>query len=101
MQFQEAHVSLVPQAAPRAQQTPISCNVTLGLGRRRVERWSRFIVLPERNTMEPKACTPAHFEALLSRRFTEGATSVRLLFGEIKQQGYTGSYSHRARFIAP
>ncbi|GLI96068.1 transposase [Methylocystis echinoides] len=73
----------------------------LGLGRRRVERWSRFIVLPERNAMEPKACTPAHFEALLSRRFTEGATSVRLLFGEIKQQGYTGSYSHLARFIAP
>jgi transposase len=73
----------------------------LGLGRRRVERWSRFIVLPERNAIEPKACTPAHFEALLSRRFTEGTTSVRLLFGEIKQQGYTGSYSHLARFIAP
>jgi hypothetical protein len=73
----------------------------LGLGRRRVERWSRFIVLPERNAMEPKACTPAHFEALLSRRFTEGATSVRLLFGEVKQQGHTGSYSHLARFIAP
>jgi hypothetical protein len=73
----------------------------LGLGRRRVERWSRFIVLPERNAIEPKACTPAHFEAFLSRRFTEGTTSVRLLFGEIKQQGYTGSYSHLARFIAP
>ena len=26
---------------------------------------------------------------------------MRLLFGEIKQQGYTGSYSHLARFIAP
>ena len=73
----------------------------LGLGRRRVERWSRFIVLPERNAMEPKACTPAHFEAFLSRRFTEGTTSVRLLFAEVKQQGYTGSYSHLARFIAP
>jgi len=73
----------------------------LGLGRRRVKRWSRFIVLPQRNAIEPKACTPAHFEALLSRRFTEGTTSVRLLFGEIKQQGYTGSYSHLARFIAP
>jgi len=73
----------------------------LGLGRRRVERWSRFIVLPERNAIEPKACTPAHFEALLWRRFTEGTTSVRLLFGKIKQQGYTGSYSHLARFIAP
>jgi hypothetical protein len=26
---------------------------------------------------------------------------VRLLFAEIKQKGYTGSYSHLARFIAP
>ena len=59
----------------------------LGLGRRRVERWSRFIVLPERNVMEPKPCTPAYFEAFLSRRFAEGTKSVRLLFEEIKQQG--------------
>ena len=73
----------------------------LGLGRRRVERWSRFIVLPERNVMAPKPSTPAYFEVFLSRRFTEGTKSVRLLFAELKQQGYTGSYSHLARFIAP
>lgn len=72
----------------------------LGLGRRRVERWSRFIVLPERIVMSPKPSTPAYFEVFLSHRFTEGTKSVRLLFGEIKQQGYTGSYSHLARFIA-
>jgi hypothetical protein len=72
----------------------------LGLGRRRVERWARFIVLPERNVMAPKACTPAGFEAFLLRRWTEGNRSARLLFGEIQQQGYTGSYSHLARFIA-
>lgn len=74
---------------------------TLGLGRRRVERWSRFIVLPERNAMEPKPSTPAYFEAFLSRRFSEGTKSVRLLFEEIKHHGYTGSYSHLAAFIAP
>jgi hypothetical protein len=27
--------------------------------------------------------------------------TVRLLFGETKQRGYMGSYSHRALFIAP
>jgi len=71
----------------------------LGLGRRRVERWTRFIVLPERNVMAPKASTPGCFEAFLSRRWAEGTRSVRHLFGEIKQQGYAGSYSHLARFI--
>jgi len=73
----------------------------LGLGRRRVERWSRFMVLPERVAIEPKTCTPAYFERFLSRRFSEGNKSVRLLFTEVKKQGYTGSYSHLARFIAP
>jgi transposase len=72
----------------------------LGLGRRRVERWTRFIVLPERIVMAPTACTPAYFEAFLSRRWAEGSKSVRQLFEEIKQQGYVGSYSHLARFIA-
>jgi hypothetical protein len=71
------------------------------LGRRRVERWSRFMVFPERGAIEPKTCTPAYFETLLSRRFSEGNKSVRLLFTEVKKQGYTGSYSHLARFIAP
>jgi len=73
----------------------------LGLGRRRVERWVRYVVLPERNAMAPKACTPAYFEAYLSRRFGEGVTLVRLLFGEIRSLGYTGSFSHLARFISP
>ncbi len=54
-----------------------------------------------RRAIEPKTCTPAYFERFLSRRFSEGNKSVRLLFAEVKKQGYTGSYSHLARFIAP
>jgi len=73
----------------------------LGIGRRRVECWSRFMVLPERVAIEPKTCTPAYFERFLSCRFNEGNKSVRLLFAAVKKQGYTGSYSHLARFIAP
>jgi hypothetical protein len=47
-----------------------------GLGRRRVERWVRLIVLPERNAMAPKACTPAYHEAFLARRWADGTTAV-------------------------
>src|SRR5271167_4775823 len=73
----------------------------LGLGRRRVERWVRRIDLPDLNTMASKPCTPAHFGALLARRWAEGITKVRHLFAEIRHRGYTGSYSHLARFLAP
>ena len=73
----------------------------LGLGRRRVERWVRRIDLPDRNTMASKPCTPAYFGALLARRWAEGITKVRHLFDEIRRHGYTGSYSHLARFLAP
>ena len=73
----------------------------LGLGRRRVERWVRRIDLPDLKTMASKPCTPAYFGALLARRWAEGITKVRHLFAEIRHRGYTGSYSHLARFLAP
>ncbi len=73
----------------------------LGIGPRRVYRWVRRIDLPEASAMAPKPCTPAYFGALLARRWAEGTTKVRHLFSEIRQLGYTGSYSHLARFLAP
>ena len=73
----------------------------LDLGRRRVERWVRRIDLPDLNTMASKPSTPAYFGALLARRWAEGITKVRHLFDEIRRHGYTGSYSHLARFLAP
>jgi transposase len=73
----------------------------LGLGRRRVERWVRRIDLPDLNTMASNPCTPAYFGTLLARRWAEGITKVRHLFAEIRHRGYTGSYSHLARFLAP
>ena len=51
--------------------------------------------------MEPKSCTPAGFGAFLERRRAEGITNGRQLFGEIVERGYTGSYSHLARFLSP
>src|ERR1700677_633536 len=73
----------------------------LGLGRRRVERWVRRIDLPDRNTMTSTPSTPAYFGVLLERRWAEGITKVRPLFAEIRHRGYTGSFSHLARFLAP
>jgi hypothetical protein len=73
----------------------------LGLGPRRVYRWVRRIDLPEPSTMEPKACTPAYFGAFLARRWAEGTTKVRHLISDIRHRGYTGSFSHLARFLAP
>ena len=73
----------------------------LGLGLRRVQRWVRLIELPERNLMAPKSSTPAYHGAYLARRWAEGTTTVKWLFAEIRQRGYTGSFSHLARFLAP
>ena len=73
----------------------------LGLGPRRVYRWVRRIDLPEPSAMAPKPCTPAYFGAFLARSWAEGTTKVRHLFSDIRHRGYTGSYSHLARFLAP
>src|SRR3984885_8803350 len=72
----------------------------LGLGRRRVERWVRRIDLPDRNTMTSTPSTPVYFGVLVERRWAEGITKVRPLFAEIRHRGYTGSFSHLARFLA-
>jgi transposase len=73
----------------------------LGLGRRRVERWVRRIDVPDPNTMASTPSSPAYFGVLLERRWAEGITKVRHLFEEIHRRGYTGSFSHLARFLAP
>jgi hypothetical protein len=73
----------------------------LGLGRRRVERWVRRIDLPDRGIIASTPSSPAYFSLLLERRWAEGITKVRHLFAEIRHRGYTGSFSHLARFLAP
>jgi hypothetical protein len=73
----------------------------LGLGRRRVERWVRRIDLPDRNTMASTPSNPAYFSVLLERRWAEGITKVRHLLAEMRHRGYTGSFTHLARFLSP
>ena len=72
----------------------------LGLGLRRVQRWVCRIDFPERNIMAPKPSTPAYFGTFLAASWAQGTTKVRHLFSDIRHRGYTGSYSHVARFVA-
>ena len=73
----------------------------LGLGLRRVQRWVCRIDFPERNVMAPKPSTPAYFGTFLAANWAQGTTKVRHLFSDIRHRGYTGSFSHLARFVAP
>jgi hypothetical protein len=74
----------------------------VGFGRKSVDRWVRLLVLPAHNSMMPKTqSTPTYHKAFLLRRWAEGMTNGRRLFAEILQRGYTGSYSHLARLLAP
>jgi hypothetical protein len=57
--------------------------------------------VPDHNTMASTPSSPAYFGVLLERRWAEGITKVRHLFEEIRRRGYTGSFSHLARFLAP
>jgi hypothetical protein len=72
----------------------------LGLSRKRVDRWIRLEALPPRYSMAPTASSPRQFLDHLTRRWAEGCTVARDLFAEIKRAGYTGCYTHLARFIA-
>ena len=44
---------------------------------------------------------PCIFRRFAGAALAEGITKVRHLFAEIRHRGYTGSYSHLARFLAP
>jgi DNA-directed RNA polymerase subunit N (RpoN/RPB10) len=72
----------------------------LGLSRKRVDRWIKLEALPPRNAITSSSASPSHFVNFLTRRWGEGCTRATQLLVELKDLGYTGSYSHLARFIA-
>ncbi len=71
-----------------------------GLGRKRVTKWITLLEPPIRNTMEPKPQTPAFYHDYLAKRWGEGCRHGHSLLKEIKELGYTGCFSHLARFLA-
>jgi transposase len=73
----------------------------LGLNRRRIDRWVRLDVLPERNRMAPRPGLAESFRDYLRQRWEAGVRHGRTLFAEIRELGYRGSYSHLAKLLSP
>ena len=72
----------------------------LGLSRKRVDKRIRLEALPERNAKTPTPVSPAYYDGYLARRWAEGCAVARRLLTEIHRLGFTGCYTHLARFIA-
>jgi transposase len=83
-----------------AGKTATAITEELGLSRKRVDRWIRLEALPPRNVIATSTSSPGHFLEHLTRRWQEGCTMATRLFTEIKRLGYTGCYTHLARFVA-
>jgi hypothetical protein len=83
-----------------AGKTATAITQELGLSRKRVDKWIHLQILPERNAMAPTPRSPAYYEGYLSRRWAEGCTVVRRLLTEIRHLGFTGCYTHLARFVS-
>jgi hypothetical protein len=73
----------------------------LSLGLRQVQRWVCRIDFPERKVMSPKPSAPSYFGTFLAASWAKGTTNARHLSTDIRCRGYTGSFSHPARFAAP
>jgi transposase len=71
-----------------------------GLNWRTVAKWVASDVLPERSLMEPRSTNPVKFEGFLAQRWNEGFRNGRRLLMEVRQQGYTGSFSHLERLLS-
>ena len=72
-----------------------------GLGLQTVRKWICLKSLSPRQRMAPKSTTPSGFEQYLRRRWSEGCTHGRSLLAELREQGYTGSFSRLAGFLSP
>ena len=83
-----------------AGKTATAITQELCFSRKRVDKWIRLQTLPERNAKAPTPRSPAYYEGYLSRRWADGCTVVRRLLTEIKRLGFTGCYTHLARFVA-
>ncbi len=88
------------QTLRAAGKTAAAITREIGLSRKRVDCPIRLEALPPRNVMAPTASSPRRFLDHLTRRWAEGCTVGRDLLAEIKRRGYTGCYTHLARFIA-
>lgn len=73
----------------------------LGINRRRIDRWVRLDMLPERNRMEPRPGMVEWFRDYLQQRLVAGCRHGRTLLAEIRERGYVGAFSTLAKFLSP
>ena len=71
-----------------------------GYGRRSIAKWLTFEMPPNRQKSALKPTSPLYFEAFLAARWKDGNRCGRHLFHDIKQRGYTGSFSNLERLLA-
>ncbi len=71
-----------------------------GVGMRAISQWMNLEALPERKRMAPRRNNPALFHEQLKAAWDAGRTHGRRLHAEIKDLGYTGSFSHLARYLS-
>ncbi len=65
-----------------------------GYGRRSIAKWLTFETPPDRQKAALKPTSPLYFEAFLAACWTDGNRCGRHLFHDIRQRGYTGSFSN-------
>jgi transposase len=70
-----------------------------GLNWRTVAKWMTSDVLPKRRLMDPRSTNPVKFEGFLAQQWNDGYRNGRRLLTEVRQQGYTGSFSHLERLL--
>ncbi|QLL64224.1 ISL3 family transposase [Sinorhizobium mexicanum] len=71
-----------------------------GYGRRSIAKWLTFETPPDRRRSALKPTSPLYFEAFLAECWKDGNRCGRHLFHDIKQRGYTGSFSNLERLLA-
>ena len=73
----------------------------LGINRRRIDKWVRLDIVPERSRMQPRPGMAASFDDYLRQRWAAGCRHGRTLLAEIRELGYIGSFSRLAEFLSP
>ncbi|PRD42915.1 ISL3 family transposase [Phyllobacterium phragmitis] len=71
-----------------------------GYGRRSIAKWLTFETLPDRRRGALQPTSPLYFEAFLTQCWKDGNRRGRHLFHDIKNRGYTGSFSNLERLLA-
>jgi transposase len=70
-----------------------------GYERRSVANWLKFKAPPDRRRAALNPTSPWYFEAFLAQCWKDGNRCGRHLFHDVKQRGYTGSFSNLERLL--